>query len=100
MKKLIVLAAISLSACAAQTAPQPVNPDVAKFQQRAQGITIIRDDWGCRTSTARPTPTRCSALIYAQAEDDFNRVETNYHQLAWAGSPRPRARRRSGATCA
>ena len=31
-----------------------------------------------RTSTARPTPTPSSALIYAQAEDDFNRVETNY----------------------
>ena len=41
MKKLIVLAAISLSACVAQTAPQAVNPEeAAKFQQRAQGITI------------------------------------------------------------
>src|SRR6059058_4650992 len=29
------------------------------------------------TSMARLTPMRCS-MIYAQAEDDFNRVETNY----------------------
>ena len=45
MKKLLV-ALIFLSACAAQTAPQaPASPDVARFQQRAQGITIVRDDW-------------------------------------------------------
>jgi acyl-homoserine-lactone acylase len=78
MKKLIVLAAISLSACAAQTAPQPVNPDVAKFQQRAQGITIIRDDWGVPHIYGKTDADVVFGLMYAQAEDDFNRVETNF----------------------
>ena len=42
MKKLIVLAALTLSACAAQTASQPADsPEVAAWKKRADGITII-----------------------------------------------------------
>ena len=77
MKKLLV-ATIFLSACAAQTAPQPVDPDVAKFQQRAQGITIIRDDWGVPNIYGKTDADAVFGLMYAQAEDDFNRVETNF----------------------
>jgi len=77
MKKLLV-ATIFLSACAAQTAPQPVDPDVAKFQQRAQGITIIRDDWGVPHIYGKTDADVVFGLMYAQAEDDFNRVETNF----------------------
>ncbi len=77
MKKLLV-ATIFLSACAAQTAPQPVNPDVAKFQARAQGITIIRDDWGVPHIYGKTDADAVFGLMYAQAEDDFNRVETNF----------------------
>ena len=35
-------------------------------------------------------------MIYAQAEDDFNRVETNYLNALGPRSPRPRAKARSG----
>jgi acyl-homoserine-lactone acylase len=77
MKKLLV-ATIFLSACAAQTAPQPVNPDVAKLQQRAQGITIVRDDWGVPHIYGKTDADVVFGLMYAQAEDDFNRVETNF----------------------
>ncbi len=77
MKKLLV-ATIFLSACAAQTAPQPANPDVAKFQARAQGITIIRDDWGVPHIYGKTDADVVFGLMYAQAEDDFNRVETNF----------------------
>ena len=78
MKKLFVLVALSLSACAAQTAPQTVNPDAAKFQQRAQGITIVRDDWGVPHIYGKTDADVVFGLMYAQAEDDFNRVETNF----------------------
>jgi acyl-homoserine-lactone acylase len=77
MKKLLV-ATIFLSACAAQTAPQPVNPEVAKLQQRAQGITIVRDDWGVPHIYGKTDADVVFGLMYAQAEDDFNRVETNF----------------------
>src|SRR6186997_2650282 len=78
MKKLIVLVAISLSACAAQTAPQPVNPDVAKFQQRAQGITIVRDKWDVPHIYGKTDADVVFGLLYTQCEDDFDRVEMNY----------------------
>jgi acyl-homoserine-lactone acylase len=78
MKKLFVLVALSLSACAAQTAPQPANPDAVKFQQRAQGITIVRDDWGVPHIYGKTDADVVFGLMYAQAEDDFNRVETNF----------------------
>ena len=78
MKKLIVLAAITLSACAAQTAPQPVNPDIAKSQKRADTISIVRDDWGIPHIYGATDADVVFGLMYAQAEDDFNRVETNF----------------------
>ena len=78
MKKLIVLVAVGLSACAAQTATQPVNPDAAKFEQRAQGITIVRDDWGVPHIYGKTDADVVFGVMYAQAEDDFNRVETNF----------------------
>jgi acyl-homoserine-lactone acylase len=78
MKKLIVLVAIGLSACAAETATKPVNADAAKFEQRAQGITIIRDDWGVPHIYGKTDADVVFGLMYAQAEDDFNRVETNF----------------------
>jgi acyl-homoserine-lactone acylase len=78
MKKLIVLLALTFSACVAQTAPQPVNPDVAKFQKRAETITIVRDDWGVPHIYGKTDADVVFGLMYAQAEDDFNRVETNF----------------------
>src|SRR5688572_20067474 len=79
MKTLVVLVVVTLSACAApQTAPQPANPDVGKFQQRAQGITIVRDDWGVPHIYGKTDADVVFGLMYAQAEDDFNRVETNF----------------------
>src|SRR5262245_1492862 len=78
MKKLIVLAAVSLSVCVVLTAEQPVSSDVAKFQQRAQGIRIVRDDWGVPHVYGKTDADVVFGLMYAQAEDDFNRVETNF----------------------
>src|SRR4029453_3953255 len=78
MKKLIVLAAISGSPLPAQTAPQAGDPDSVKVQQRAQGITIVRDDWGVPHIYGKTDADVVFGLMYAQAEDDFNRVETNF----------------------
>ena len=72
---------------------------MAAWQQRAQGITIVRDDWGIPHIYGKTDADAVFGMMYAQAEDDFNRVETNYLN-ARAGWPRPRARPRSAATCA
>ena len=54
------------------------DPQVAAWQQRAQGITIIRDDWGVPHVYGKTDADAVFGVIYAQAEDDFNRVETNF----------------------
>jgi acyl-homoserine lactone acylase PvdQ len=78
MKKLIVLVALTVSACAAQTATPPANPQLETWKKRAEGITIIRDDWGVPHIYGKTDADAVFGLMYAQAEDDFNRVETNF----------------------
>src|SRR5687768_5565336 len=44
MKKLALVLAIALSSCATQTAV-PDSPELTALKQRADGVTIVRDDW-------------------------------------------------------
>jgi acyl-homoserine lactone acylase PvdQ len=46
--------------------------------QNPKAITIIRDDWGLAHVYGKTDADAVFGMIYAQAEDDFNRVETNY----------------------
>lgn len=43
-----------------------------------KAITIIRDNWGIAHVYGKTDADAVFGMIYAQAEDDFNRVETNY----------------------
>ena len=52
--------------------------DVARWQHEAQAVTITRDDWGIPHVHGKTDADAVFGVIYAQAEDDFNRVETNY----------------------
>jgi acyl-homoserine-lactone acylase len=52
--------------------------DVARWQSRAQQVTITRDDWGIAHVHGRRDADAVFGMVYAQAEDDFNRIETNY----------------------
>jgi acyl-homoserine-lactone acylase len=51
---------------------------VARWRQQAQRVTIVRDDWGIAHVRGATDADAVFGLMYAQAEDDFNRVETNY----------------------
>jgi acyl-homoserine-lactone acylase len=63
--------------CAA--APQaPPNPDAGRWARDAQAVTIVRDDWGIAHVAGKTDADAVFGMIYAQAEDDFNRVETNF----------------------
>src|SRR5579864_116802 len=50
----------------------------ARWEQEAQKVTITRDDWGIAHIHGKTDADAVFGMIYAQAEDDFNRVETNY----------------------
>ena len=75
MKKLLVLLAVANVATAAAQA----NPaEIAAWQKQANSITIIRDDWGIAHVYGKTDADAVFGMLYAQAEDDFNRVENNY----------------------
>jgi acyl-homoserine-lactone acylase len=71
---LAAICAVCIS-CASHAAPEA---DVAAWQQQAQRVTITRDDWGIAHVHGKTDADAVFGMIYAQAEDDFNRVETNY----------------------
>src|SRR5450631_1487557 len=50
----------------------------ARLEQQARAVTITRDDWGIAHVHGKTDADAVFGMIYAQAEDDFNRVETNY----------------------
>ena len=59
-------------------APAQRRGDVARWERRAQNVTIIRDDWGIAHVYGKTDADAVFGMEYAQAEDDFNRIETNY----------------------
>ncbi len=70
-----LVVALAFVACAPQQAP---DPEVQAWQERAAGITVIRDDWGIAHIYGSTDADAVFGMIYAQAEDDFNRIEVNY----------------------
>lgn len=78
MKKLallIIFLTLPLGSPASQRAQAP---DLKRWDGRARNVTIIRDDWGIAHVYGKTDADAVFGAIYAQAEDDFNRVETNY----------------------
>ena len=65
------------SACAGVSA-LAATPETARWEREARNVTIIRDDWGIAHIYGKSDAGAVFGAVYAQAEDDFNRVETNY----------------------
>jgi acyl-homoserine-lactone acylase len=80
MKSIIVsgaLAAILLSAGAGHAEAYRTR-EPAEWAKRAERVTITRDNWGIAHIKGKTDADAVFGMIYAQAEDDFNRIETNY----------------------
>jgi acyl-homoserine-lactone acylase len=75
MKNLVFILLAASSCFAAQSS---TKADVARWEQHAKNVTIIRDDWGIAHVYGKTDADAVFGAEYAQAEDDFNRVETNY----------------------
>jgi len=78
MKKLSLILILIVAFATGSASPRPQNNELNRWQQRARSITITRDDWGIAHVAGRTDADAVFGMIYAQAEDDFNRVETNY----------------------
>jgi acyl-homoserine-lactone acylase len=77
LRRFIDLAAAVL-ALAPIVASQPVHEhEFTGWSQRARNVTITRDDWGVPHIHGKNDADAVFGLIYAQAEDDFNRIEMN-----------------------
>ncbi len=52
--------------------------EVAEWKSQANRVTIFRDDFGIPHIYGKTDADAVFGLLYAQCEDDFNRVESNY----------------------
>lgn len=69
----ILALAIALGAGSAQA-----GDELAGLKARAAKVEITRDDWGIAHIHGKTDADAVFGMAYAQAEDDFNRVETNF----------------------
>jgi acyl-homoserine-lactone acylase len=59
-------------------APSAPDPELSRWQAEAARVTITRDDWGIPHIKGQSDADAVFGMIYAQAEDDFGRIEANY----------------------
>ena len=78
---LLLFIAFLFSCSVEEKASQSSSSEVAGWEQQAARVTIIRDDFGVPHVYGKTDADAVFGLLYAQCEDDFNRVERNY---TWA----------------
>ena len=66
------------AAAPALVAQSPAPADIARWERQAENVTIIRDRHGIAHVYGRTDADALFGMEYAQAEDDFNRIEMNY----------------------
>jgi acyl-homoserine-lactone acylase len=83
----LAFACLTLLGCGRSTREQSdraLEPAVApaseadRWAERASNVTIIRDTWGIPHIYGKTDADAVFGMIYAQAEDDFPRIEGNY----------------------
>ncbi|MGE5062965.1 MAG: penicillin acylase family protein, partial [Myxococcales bacterium] len=72
MRKLVLPALLFLLTAAAPPS------ELARLRAEASQVTITRDDWGIAHVHGHTDADAVFGAIYAQAEDDFPRIEANY----------------------
>ena len=76
LKNLLCL--LIFTSCSSAALHAATEPEIARLEREAHNVTIIRDDWGIAHVYGKTDADAVFGMEYAQAEDDFNRVETNY----------------------
>lgn len=79
MKKFLLLLFIPFQLIAQSTNQvKPPAAEIIKWQEQAKNVQIIRDHYGIPHIYGKTDADAVFGLLYAQCEDDFNRVELNY----------------------
>jgi Protein related to penicillin acylase len=74
----IAFAFIFFLALSADVSAKYSKTELAQWRLRAANVTITRDDWGIAHVKGKTDSDAVFGAMYAQAEDDFNRIEINY----------------------
>ncbi|WP_380779717.1 penicillin acylase family protein [Sphingomonas sp. R86520] len=69
---------LALVAAALVASPVVAPTEAARWRAQAARVTITRDDWGIPHVRGRTDADAVFGMIFAQAEDDFPRIEANY----------------------
>jgi len=76
---LIALAGLVSAGLAAASVPAAGgDAEQARWEDLARAVTITRDDWGLAHVHGRTDADAVFGMVYAQAEDDYNRIERNF----------------------
>ncbi|MFM2140247.1 MAG: hypothetical protein RLZZ25_512, partial [Gemmatimonadota bacterium] len=78
LRSLACCALLPLALLGACARPGPSAADLARWEARAAATTITRDEWGIPHIVGATDADAVFGMIYAQAEDDFTRIEMNY----------------------
>src|SRR5437773_7558823 len=78
MKRLVLVLVLVCGFAILPPASPAQSNELQRWEQQAHKVTITRDDWGIAHVHGKTDADAVFGMIYAQAEDDFNRVETNY----------------------
>ena len=88
MNKIVAVLGVigALVACALQQAYAQATPqEIARWQSEARATTIYRDNWDIPHVYGKTNADAVFGMEYAQAENDFNRVEMNFiGALGWS----------------
>ena len=79
-----MLLAMCCASTVGHTATEAHPTDRVRWAAHAQAVEIVRDQWGIAHVYGKSDADTVFGAIYAQAEDDFNRIERNYlNGLGW-----------------
>ena len=67
----LLIITLTVTSCKTE---KSVNTDLERWQETADNITIIRDNFGVPHIYGKTDADAVFGLLYAQCEDDFNRV--------------------------
>lgn len=73
-----LLLCFTVGALAAQTITEQNILEVRQWREQSLRVKIIRDNWGIAHVYGQSDADAVFGMLYAQCEDDFNRVERNY----------------------
>ncbi|MCF6223903.1 MAG: acylase [Flavobacteriaceae bacterium] len=78
MNKIYFLLLVLILSCSTKEPKHKNFTEKERWEQNASNTEIIRDDFGVPHIYGKTDANAVFGLLYAQCEDDFNRVERNY----------------------